>query len=153
MTYLLTSVVRRGGLGLWLGQFACPPPPQGPVLWCKSGGDKDCFQLQLVCPGNGCSPDLIATWILLSQTWAAGNRARKVDFLSSYVYPTTLTRSWWEGCEKIDDIDFKSSRLKTCWNRWHERFSDAPLSSAFQCWTFAGQSCVSEIVWHSTNDH
>ncbi|KAJ7370040.1 Williams-Beuren syndrome chromosome region 16 protein [Desmophyllum pertusum] len=47
-------------------------------------GDKETFKLLLFCVGNGCSPDLICPWVMLSQYWApqkAEKRARQVDFV------------------------------------------------------------------------
>ena len=51
----------------------------------KPIGDKETFKLLLFCLGNGCSPDLICPWILLSQAWTtpdkAEKRARQVDYV------------------------------------------------------------------------
>ena len=47
-------------------------------------GERDTFKLMLFCLGNGCSPNLITKWILLSQTWApdkAEKRARQIDYI------------------------------------------------------------------------
>ena len=39
----------------------------------------------LFAEGNGCSPDLMQTWILLSQAWndakTAGKRLKQIDFI------------------------------------------------------------------------
>ena len=55
------------------------------IFWKKPIGDQQMFKLMLFCIGNGCSPDLICPWILLSQTWAtpdkAEKRARQIDFV------------------------------------------------------------------------
>lgn len=54
------------------------------AFWQKPIGDRDTFKLTLFFLGNGCSPNLISKWILLSQSWAphqAEKRARQVDFV------------------------------------------------------------------------
>ena len=54
------------------------------AFWRKPIGDRDTFKLMLFCLGNGCSPNLISRWILLSQAWApekAEKRARQIDFV------------------------------------------------------------------------
>lgn len=59
------------------------------MFWKKPIGDKQTFKLLLFCIGNGCSPELICPWIMLSQTWAtpatAEKRARQVDFIMNNV--------------------------------------------------------------------
>ena len=53
-------------------------------FWKKPIGDLENFKLVLFLLGNGCPPDLVRRWILLSQFWAtfpaAEKRARQVDF-------------------------------------------------------------------------
>ena len=55
------------------------------TFWQKPIGDVGTFKLMLFAIGNGCSPDLIRPWILLSQMWAttatAEKRARQMDFI------------------------------------------------------------------------
>ena len=55
------------------------------LFWRKPLGDMQAFKLMLFLVGNGCSPDLIRPWILLSQAWAsprqAEKRARQMDFV------------------------------------------------------------------------
>lgn len=54
------------------------------IFWKKPMGNKETFKLMLFCVGNGCSPDLICPWVMLSQYWApqkAEKRARQVDFV------------------------------------------------------------------------
>ena len=54
------------------------------AFWKKPIGDRETFKLMLFCLGNGCSPPLISTWILLSQTWApdkAEKRAWQLDYV------------------------------------------------------------------------
>ena len=55
------------------------------TFWKKPIGDVGTFKLMLFSIGNGCSPDLIRPWILLSQMWAtaatAEKRARQIDFI------------------------------------------------------------------------
>ena len=41
------------------------------LFWRKPLGDMQTFKLMLFLVGNGCSPDLIRPWILLSQAWAS----------------------------------------------------------------------------------
>ena len=51
----------------------------------KPTGDNDTFKLLLFFIGNGCSPEVIAKWILTSQHWATHTkgekRARQIDFV------------------------------------------------------------------------
>lgn len=58
------------------------------IFWRKPIGDQQTFKLLLFCIGNGCAPDLICPWILLSQTWAtpdkAEKRARQIDFVMNH---------------------------------------------------------------------
>ena len=56
------------------------------IFWKKPIGDGETFKLLLFCLGNGCSPDLICKWVLVSQFWApekAEKRARQVEFVIS----------------------------------------------------------------------
>ena len=58
------------------------------IFWAKPIGDKDTFKLMLFCLGNGCAPQLITDWIILSQSWLpckAEKRARQVDFILNNV--------------------------------------------------------------------
>ena len=51
----------------------------------KQTGDQGTFKLRLFAEGNGCSPDLMRTWILLSRAWndarTAGKRSKQIDFI------------------------------------------------------------------------
>lgn len=51
----------------------------------KQTGDQGTFKLMLFAEGNGCSPDLMRTWILLSQAWndakTAEKRSKQIDFI------------------------------------------------------------------------
>lgn len=51
----------------------------------KQTGDEGTFKLMLFAEGNGCSPDLMRTWILLSQAWndakTAEKRSKQIDFI------------------------------------------------------------------------
>ena len=55
------------------------------LFWSKPIGNRQTFKLVLFLVGNGCPPDLICPWILLSQAWAtpekAEKRAGQVDFV------------------------------------------------------------------------
>ena len=58
------------------------------LFWAKPIGDKDTFKLMLFCLGNGCAPQLITDWIILSQGWLpskAEKRARRLDFILNNV--------------------------------------------------------------------
>ena len=58
------------------------------MFWAKPIGDKETFKLMLFCLGNGCAPQLITHWILLSQSWLptkAEKRARQLDFILNNV--------------------------------------------------------------------
>ena len=48
------------------------------IFWKKPTIDQGTLKLMLFAEGNGCLPDLMRTWILLSQAWndarAAGKR-------------------------------------------------------------------------------
>ena len=62
----------------------CWPKEMRMIFWQKLIGDKDTFKLTVFLLGNGCSPNLIWKWILLSQSWApekAEKQARQVDFV------------------------------------------------------------------------
>ena len=52
----------------------------------KPTGDQGTFKLMLFAEGNGCSPDLMCTWILLSQAWndakTAEKRSKQIDFIA-----------------------------------------------------------------------
>ena len=68
---------------LWHHQWRRPLPLRL-TFWKKLIGDRETFKLMLFCLGNGCSPPLISTWILLSQTWApdkAEKRAWQLDYV------------------------------------------------------------------------
>ena len=39
------------------------------MFWAKPIGDKETFKLMMFCLGNGCAPQLITHWIILSQSW------------------------------------------------------------------------------------
>ena len=68
---------------LWHHQWRRPLPLRL-TFWKKPIGDRETFKLMLFCLGNGCSPPLISTWILLSQTWApdkAEKRAWQLDYV------------------------------------------------------------------------
>ena len=55
------------------------------VFWKKPTGDQGTFKLMLFNEGNGCSPNLMRTWILLSQAWneakTAEKRSKQIDFI------------------------------------------------------------------------
>ena len=55
------------------------------IFWNKPAGDNDTFKLLLFFIGNGCSPEIIAKWILTSQhltTHTKGEkRARQINFI------------------------------------------------------------------------
>ena len=55
------------------------------LFWKKPTGDNDSFKLLLFFIGNGCSPEVIAKWILTSQHWAPHSkgekRARQINFI------------------------------------------------------------------------
>lgn len=57
------------------------------LFWKKPIGDCDTFKLLLFFIGNGCSPCIIAEWILTSQNWAPQSkgekRARQIDFVKA----------------------------------------------------------------------
>ena len=36
------------------------------MFWAKPHGDKETFKLMMFCLGNGCAPQLITHWIILS---------------------------------------------------------------------------------------
>ena len=65
--------------------FKAWPQEMARIFWSKPINDTNTFKLMLFCLGNGCSPNLITEWILLSQTgWApdkAEKRARQMDFI------------------------------------------------------------------------
>ena len=56
----------------------------------KPTGDNDSFKLLLFFIGNGCSPEVIAKWILTSQHWAPHSkgeeRVRQIDFIVQNLY-------------------------------------------------------------------
>ena len=67
------------------------------MFWKKPPGDRETFKLVLFLLGNGCSPDLIRRWIVLSQHWAsskamAEKRCRQVDFVVNN--EDTKSSSW-----------------------------------------------------------
>ena len=54
------------------------------IFWKKAISDQGTFKLVLFLLGNGCAPELISRWVMLSQFWAsspsvAEKRARQVD--------------------------------------------------------------------------
>lgn len=60
------------------------PKEYRPIFFAKPIGNKDAFKLMLFCLGNGCSPELITKWIMLSQNWLpskAEKGARQLDFI------------------------------------------------------------------------
>ena len=61
------------------------PPDIQQLFWKKPTGDSDTFKALLFFIGIGCSPQVIAKWILTSQHWATHNkgikRARQIDFI------------------------------------------------------------------------
>ena len=64
------------------------------VFWHKPICENDTLKLTLFLLGNGCSPNLISKWILLSQCWAphkAGKRARQLDFVFNNADPKRST--------------------------------------------------------------
>ena len=69
----------------------------------KPIGDQQAFKLLLFCIGNGCSPNLICPWIMLSQAWSssehAERRARPINFVMNNV--GTKPHSWF-----YCDIDY-----------------------------------------------
>lgn len=67
------------------------------MFWKRPPGDRETFKLVLFLLGNGCSPDLIRRWIVLSQHWAsskamAEKRCRQVDFVVNN--EDTKSSSW-----------------------------------------------------------
>ena len=58
------------------------------MFWAKRHGDKERFNLLMFCLGNGCAPQLITHWIILSQSWLpmkAEKRAQQLDFILNNV--------------------------------------------------------------------
>ena len=58
------------------------------MFWAKPHGDKETFKLMMFCLGNGCAPQLITHWIILSQSWLpmkAEKRAQQLDFILNNV--------------------------------------------------------------------
>ena len=58
------------------------------MFWAKPISDKETFKLMMFCLGNGCAPQLITHWIILSQSWLpmkAEKRARQLDFILNNV--------------------------------------------------------------------
>ena len=58
------------------------------IFWAKPIGNKDTFKLMLFCLENGCAPQLITDWIILSQSWfpcIAEKRAQQLDFILNNV--------------------------------------------------------------------
>ena len=52
--------------------------------------DKETFKLLLLFHGNGCNPEIISRWILLTQSWAssqatAEKRALQIQFVNDNV--------------------------------------------------------------------
>ena len=58
------------------------------MFWAKPIGGKETFKLMMFRLGNGCAPQLITHWIILSQSWLpmkAEKRARQLDFILNNV--------------------------------------------------------------------
>ena len=54
------------------------------VFWKKPMGDQEAFKFILFGIGNGCSPDLICRWVMMSQCWDPSKidkRARQLEFI------------------------------------------------------------------------
>lgn len=72
------------------------PPDIKQLFWKKPTGDNDTFKLLLFFIGNGCSPQIIAKWILTSQHWSTHDkgikRSRQIDFIFRNM--TTKSHIW-----------------------------------------------------------
>ena len=76
------------------------------IFWKKPISDQGTLKLALFLLGNGCAPDLISRWVMLSQFWAispsvAEKRARQVDFILSNA--DTKRNSWF-----YYDVDYET---------------------------------------------
>ena len=58
------------------------------MFWAKPHGDKETFKLMMFCLGNGCAPQLITHWVILSPSWLpmkAEKRAQQLEFILNNV--------------------------------------------------------------------
>ena len=58
------------------------------MFWAKPIGDKETFKLMMFCLGNGCAPQLITHWVILSPSWLpmkAEKRAQQLEFILNNV--------------------------------------------------------------------
>ena len=54
------------------------------MFWAKPIGNKETFKLMMFCLGNGCAPQLIMEWTILSQSWLPNKAeywAQQLDFI------------------------------------------------------------------------
>lgn len=85
------------------------PPDIQLIFWRKPISDQGTFKLVLFLLGNGCAPNLISRWVMLSQFWAisssvAEKRARQVDFIINNA--DTKRNSWF-----YYDVDYEKLLL------------------------------------------
>ena len=60
------------------------------AFWKKPMSDEETFKVVLFFIGNGCAPDVIGRWVLLSQHWCScprrmEKRARQINFIKENV--------------------------------------------------------------------
>ena len=79
------------------------------IFWKKPISDQGTFKLVRFLLGNGCAPDLISRWVMLSQFWASSpsvveKRAQQVDFIVNNA--DTKRNSWF-----YYDVDYEKLLL------------------------------------------
>ena len=55
------------------------PPTYSKIPGKNPTGENDTFKILLFFSGNGCSPEVIAKWILTSQHWASHTKGEKIE--------------------------------------------------------------------------
>ena len=60
------------------------------MFWAKPHGDKETFKLMMFCLGNGCAPQLITHWIILSQSWLSLQNSSTCVLIMSAVFPKLI---------------------------------------------------------------